>query len=101
MQNQAADDSSDFRIFETEAFQKNLGKLPAHELRFVQRKLAEYVYPRLRVDPSLGPNIKKLRGYRPDTWRYRIGRFRVFFIVDQESRIVSVLSIDDRRDAYR
>jgi mRNA interferase RelE/StbE len=94
------DASSDFRIFETEEFQKKLRKLPARESRFIQQKLSEYVYPQLRVDPFHSPNIKKLRGYQPDTWRYRIGRFRVFFTVDQEIRIVSLLSVDDRRGAY-
>lgn len=101
MPKQDADASSEFRIFETEEFQKKLRKLPVREFRFIQRKLTEYVYPQLRVDPFLGPNIKKLKGYQSHTWRYRIGRFRVFFIVDQDMRIVSMLSVDDRWDAYR
>lgn len=92
---------SDYRIFETDEFEKRLRKLPARDARFVQAKLADYAYPQLRKEPFLGPNIKKLRGYDPATWRYRIGKWRVFFIVDQSERIVYVLSIDDRRDAYR
>lgn len=101
MPKQGAGASSELRIFETEEFQKKLAKLPARESHFVQRKLADYVYPQLRVDPFLGPNIKKLRGYRPDTWRYRIGKFRLFYLVDQKERIVFMLSVDDRRDAYK
>jgi len=93
--------SSEFRIFETDEFRKRLTRLPAREQGFVRRKLNEYVYPQLRRNPFLGPNIRKLRGYTPDTWRYRIGRFRLFFLVDTEKRIVSILSVDDRRDAYR
>ncbi len=96
-----ADASSEFRIFETDEFQKKLGQFPKIESRFIQRKLAEYVYPQLRKDPFFGLNIKKLKGYQPETWRYRIGRFRVFFMVDQPERIVSVLSVDSRRDAYK
>ncbi|MDZ7642012.1 MAG: type II toxin-antitoxin system RelE/ParE family toxin [Desulfurivibrio sp.] len=92
---------SDFRIFETDEFQKKLGKLPVETSRFVQKKLTDYVYPQLRKDPFLGPNIKKLKGYDPATWRYRIGKFRVFFMVDQAERIIFILSVDDRRDAYR
>ena len=92
---------SEFRIFETEEFRKKLGKLPAGATRFVEKKLTEYVYPQLRKDPFLGPNIKKLNGYDPATWRYRIGKFRVFFMVDQAERIIFMLSVDDRRDAYR
>ena len=92
---------SEFRIFETDEFQKKLDKLPGGASRFVQKKLTEYVYPQLRKDPFLGPNIKKLKGYEPATWRYRIGKFRVFFMVDQAEGVVFMLSVDDRRDAYR
>ena len=92
---------SEFRIFETEEFEKKLCKLDARAARFVCQKLTEYVYPLLCSDPFHGPNIKKLKGYDPAIWRYRIGKFRVFFMVDQTERIVFMLSIDHRRDAYR
>jgi len=90
-----------FRIFETEEFQQKIGKLPGRESGFIRRKLAGYVYPQLRAEPFLGPRIRKLKGYRPETWRYRIGRVRVFFMVDRAERVVFMLSVDDRRDAYR
>ena len=76
-------------------------ELPPMESRFLQRKLHEYVYPQLRENPFLGPNIKKLKGYTPDTWRYRIAGFRVFFLVDRAQKIVFLLSVDNRRDAYQ
>ena len=101
MPRQDAGVSSKFRILETPEFQKRLKKLPVRDSSFLQRKVSEYVYPQLRRNPFLGPNIKKLKGYTPDIWRYRIGKFRVFFLVDQTERIVSMLSVDDRRDAYR
>ena len=101
MRKQGADASSDFRIFETDEFQKRLGQLTLIDSRFIQRKLVEYVYPQLRKDPFFGLNVKKLKGYNPETWRYRIGRFRVFFCIDQTERIVSILSVDNRRDAYK
>lgn len=101
MPKQAAADSSEFRIFETDEFLKRLKHLSSRESAFLQRKLREYVYPQLRKNPVLGPNIKKLKGYTPETWRYRIGDFRVFFFVDSDSRIVYILSADDRKDAYR
>lgn len=93
--------SSSFRVFETEEFQRSLGKLPPLDARFIRRKLNERVYPQLRGEPYLGPNIKKLRWYSPDTWRYRIGRFRVFYGIDEAERTVFILSVDWRRDAYR
>jgi len=93
--------SSEYRIFETEEFQQGLERLPARERGFIRRKLDAYVYPQLRRNPFLGPNIRKLRGYSPDTWRYRVGRFRLFFLVNAPERIVYLVSADDRRDAYR
>lgn len=52
-------------------------------------------------DPYFGPNIRKLQGYVPPTGRYRIGPYRVFYMVDDNERIVFILTIDDRKDAYR
>ncbi len=91
---------SEFRIFETDEFEKKLGKLPTGAARFLRKKLTDYVYPQLHKEPFLGPNIKRLKGYDPATWRYRIGKFRIFCMVDKSERIVFVLSVDDRRDAY-
>jgi len=101
MRKQGADASPDFRIFETDEFQKRLGQLTLIDSRFIQRKLIEHMYPQLRKAPFFGLNIKKLKGYNPETWRYRIGRFRVFYLIDQAEKIVSILSVDNRRDAYK
>ena len=60
-----------------------------------------FVYPLIREEPFWGNNIKKLQGYSPDTWRYRIGKFRIFYIVDQDEKIIYILSVDHRKDAYR
>lgn len=89
----------EFRVFETDEFKKALTRL--HPPRFLSKKLAAYVYPQLRQGPYFGPNIRKLQGYTPDTWRYRIGPYRVFYSVDEDERIVFILTVDDRKDAYR
>jgi mRNA interferase RelE/StbE len=92
---------SEFRIFETEEFHKRLKKLSSRDAGFLRRKLDSFVYPQLRAEPFWGNNIKKLQGYTPETWRYRFGRFRIFHVVDQEEHIVYILTVDDRKDAYR
>jgi mRNA interferase RelE/StbE len=99
MQKTGAVYSPDFRIFETEEFRKTLSKLSPP--RFLPKKLETYVYPQLRREPYYGPNIRKLQGYEPPTWRYRIGSYRLFYTVDNAKRIVFILTIDDRKDAYR
>jgi mRNA interferase RelE/StbE len=92
---------SEFRIFETDEFHKRLNKLSPRDASFLRRKLDSFVYPQLKAEPFWGNNIKKLQGYTPDTWRYRIGKFRVFYVVDQEEQILYILTVDDRKDAYR
>lgn len=92
---------SEYRVFETEEFLKGLEALPRQTSLQIRRKLDGHLYPLLRHNPYSGPNIKKLRGYSPDTWRYRIGDFRIFYIVYEEDRVVEMLTVDLRRDAYR
>ncbi|NQV74071.1 type II toxin-antitoxin system RelE/ParE family toxin [bacterium] len=92
---------SKYRIFETEEFIKRLDNLTRRDITFVRNKLTIYVYPQLKEEPTFGQNIKKLRGYEPDTWRYRIGRFRLFYHVDPSSGVIYMLTIDHRKDAYR
>ncbi len=91
----------DFRIFETDEFLKRLKKLSSPDAGFLRRKLDSFVYPQIKEEPFWGNNIKKLQGYDHNTWRYRIGKFRLFYIVDQEDRIIYILTIDDRKDAYK
>jgi len=92
---------SDFRIFETAEFAKQFKKLPSRDASFLRRKLDSYVYPQIREEPFWGTNIKKLQGYSPDTWRYRIGRFRLFYVIDDEEKVLFILTVDHRKDAYR
>ena len=92
---------SEYRIFETDEFLKGMEALNFQDKTFIAKKLASYVYPQIKLEPFFGKNIKKLKGYVPDTWRYRIGRFRVFYIVEQEEAVIYILTIDHRKDAYR
>jgi mRNA interferase RelE/StbE len=92
---------TDYRIFETSEFQRNLRALDARQRSFVEIKLKRHVYPQLRAQPHFGPNVKKLHDYQPETWRYRVGRFRIFYGIDRPRRIVNILTLDDRKDAYR
>ena len=92
---------SNYRIFETDEFAKALKKLSNTNISFIQKKIGSYVYPQIMNEPCFGKNIKKLRDYNPDTWRYRLGKFRLFYTVDHENRIICILTFDFRKDAYR
>jgi mRNA interferase RelE/StbE len=92
---------TEYRIFETDEFRRKVRSLDARQKSFVEVKLQRHVYPQLRRQPIFGPNIKKLQDYEPETWRYRLGRFRVFYGIDEASRTVNILTLDHRKDAYR
>jgi mRNA interferase RelE/StbE len=63
-------------------------------------KLQKFVYPQLRSHPHFGPNIKKLKAYKPDTWRYRIGSWRFFYEINEQEQIVFMLAASHRSSAY-
>ncbi len=92
---------SKYRIFETDEFEKRLKKLIKKDYEFVYKKLIEYIYPQIIEEPAFGKNIKKLKGYNPETWRYRIGNYRIFYSISNEERIVYILTIDKRKDSYK
>jgi mRNA interferase RelE/StbE len=89
-----------FRIFETDQFQKDLDNDKSGMGNKIRNKLLAYVYPQLKANPFFGKNIKKLVDYDPPTWRYRIGDNRYFYIVDQSKKTVIMISADNRKDAY-
>jgi len=91
---------NNYQIFETDEFLKKIGKLSVRDQSFIERKLLQNIYPQLKEEPHYGNNIRKLTDYKPETWRYRIGRYRLFYVIDEIERTVYVLSIDLRKDAY-
>ncbi len=92
---------ANYRIFETDEFIERMKDLPKADRTFLEKKLKSYVFPQLASEPHFGLNIKKLVDYVPSTWRYRIGKFRVFYTIDEKQKIVFILTIDFRRDAYK
>lgn len=90
-----------FRIFETDQFIEDLARDFKGQGERIGRKLSEYVYPQLRNNPYFGKNIKKLKNYVPDTWRYRIGSYRFFYEIDERACIVYMVAADSRKDSYR
>lgn len=91
---------NEYRIFETEQFQKDLRRIARSGQRVIVEKLRSVVYPQLREHPHFGPHVRKLKGYSPDTWRYRIGAWRFFYEIDEEERTVSMIAASHRGSAY-
>ena len=91
---------SNYKIFETNEFLKRIEKIPNRDKLFIEKKLLQHIYPQLREEPHYGNNIKKLIDYKPETWRYRIGKYRLFYVIEESEKTIYVLSIDLRKDAY-
>ena len=91
---------SEFRIFETVQFQDDLERITAARREKLSLKLRALVYPQLRDQPYFGTNIKKLKGFKPETWRYRIGPYRFFFLVDDKEKIVFMIAAETRQQSY-
>jgi mRNA interferase RelE/StbE len=90
----------EYRIFETEQFEEDLRQIARSGQAAVVRKLRDVVYPQLVRHPHFGPNIRKLQGYSPDTWRYRIGAWRFLYEIDDEERVVFLIAAAHRGSAY-
>lgn len=91
---------ANYRIFETDEYSKKISKLPPRNANSIQKKLQSYIYPQLIENPFYGKNIKKLKDYDPETWRYRIGKYRLFYFIDEKEKIIYLLTIDLRKDSY-
>jgi mRNA interferase RelE/StbE len=89
-----------FRIFETNSFLSGLEQDFGGRKEKIRQKLLAYVYPQLRGQPYFGKNIKKLKNYEPETWRYRIGDYRFFYEIGALRKIVFMTAADNRSDAY-
>ena len=89
-----------YKIFETNTFKEDLTGICKSGLRRFREKLLAYIYPMLREEPHFGPNIKKLRGWDPPTWRVRIGDWRFFYEIDESERVVYMTAADHRGKAY-
>lgn len=91
---------NNYRIFETDQFQKDIRRLIKSGKAEMEEKLKKFVYPQLRQHPHFGPNIKKLRNFDPETWRYRIRNWRFFYEIDDKEHIVFMIAASHRGSAY-
>lgn len=91
----------DYRIFETEGFLDDLEQDFKGRKGKIHKKLREYVYPQLKIMPWFGSQIRKLKDYTPETWRYRIGDYRFFYQIDEKNKIVYMIAAEHRKQSYR
>lgn len=86
-----------FKIAETETYQKKINSL---KYRSLYLKIKNYVYPVLRDNPYFGPHIKKLKRKYCQVYRFRIGKYRLFYTIQEETVIVFIVDIQAGKDVY-
>ncbi len=92
---------SDYRLFETKTYQRDLDRLGPAASKRIRATLEGRVYPVLRAAPRNVPTAARLRDWDPPTWRIRIGSWRIFFEIDDTERIVFLTAADHCKDAHR
>jgi mRNA interferase RelE/StbE len=86
-----------FQIAQTKEFEKNIKKLDNK----IYIKIKNIVYPQLKKNPFYGTNIKKLKGEYEGVYRYKLGNYRLFYVIDNDKVIVIVTTISHRQNAYK
>ncbi len=88
---------SDYQIAESKTFEKVKKKIGLQ----LYTKIKNIVYPQLRSNPFFGTNIKKLKGDFEGYYRYRIGNYRLFYLIENEKVVVIIVDLKHRQNAYR
>ena len=86
-----------YQIAETSTLQKSIKK---KKLQDIYKKLKKDAFPLISKDPYYGPNIKKLSGNLEGLHRYRIGNYRLIYLIDEEHKMIFLADLVHRKDAY-
>lgn len=88
-----------YKLVYTKTAEKDLDQIDRSQAVKILKKVNEYMGMR---DPLL--KAKKLKGFDVDTYRYRVGDYRVVFRLDKNSGeivILVVLKIAHRKEVYK
>ena len=88
---------SDFKIAESKTFEKIKNKIGLK----LYSKIKNVVYTQLKSNPYFGTNIKKLKGEFDGYYRYRIGSYRLFYLIENEKVVVIIVDLKHRKNAYK
>lgn len=83
-----------YRLLITRQVEKQLDALPQQIASCVEQHI-EALHSDQRPF-----GVKKLKGYT-DTYRVRVGSYRIIYSIDDRAQTVTLLTIDNWKDAYR
>jgi mRNA interferase RelE/StbE len=82
-----------YEVIITNSAQKDIRKLPGQEVRKIIPAIRSLAY-----DPRPS-GCKKLVNIK-DTYRVRVGNYRILYSIEDQIRIVEVSAVKHRREAY-
>jgi mRNA interferase RelE/StbE len=63
-----------------------------------QKKIIETIETKLCHDPYSG---KKLAGALSDFYRYRVGNYRIIYLVKDQEILIEIIRVRHRKEVYR
>ncbi len=91
-------DTTPYEVLIDERVEKDLDKVP----KYVTEKFLKLLdqFEKNPIRPRSGFDVKPMEGYPGNTYRLRIGKYRVLYSVDNENKKVRITSVRHRGGAY-
>ncbi len=80
-----------------------ISKVASRELKSLSKEIIPVLYSKM-LSLSENPRpagCKKLKGYKEDIWRIRIGDYRISYSIDDIICVVDIRHVGNRKDIYR
>ena len=88
-----------YEVLIDERVEKDLEKVPKYVVEKFLKLLDEFEKNPIRL--RSGFDVKPMEGYPDNTYRLRIGKYRVLYSVDNETKKVRITTVRHRGDAYK
>ena len=84
-----------YEVYLERAAERDLKKLPPTDFRRIIREIS-----RLKGTPRPSSGCRKITGSKHD-WRIRVGDYRVIYEIDDYAKIIRIMRVRLREEAYR
>ena len=86
-----------YSIETTSRFDKEFKKLD----KYTQKIIKSWIEKNLIDCSNPRQHGKGLSANRSDQWRYRIGNYRIICIIEDNTLVITALTVGHRRDVYK
>jgi len=88
-----------YEVLIDERVEKDLEKVPKYVVAKFLKLLDDF--EKSPIQPRSGFDVKPMEGYPANSYRLRIGKYRVLYSVDNETKKVRITSVQHRGSAYK